>query len=249
LAARGRGRDRRSREAARSLSRVDACNPLLQAHPTWARDEHEGRGISTSLTPVSGCPFPPSRSASRRPIWDGARSDISLVGPGTPRFRNADKSPSQVLVEMDVGTPRLCDPICSFVLVSWKIGSGRLSDHQTKQWKSDRRGPVGSWWAWLRVCRGPPGPPCRSSPDWELYGSSVPLYVGALIICIHLHFTKDVVKGLATHQQGQLVGKLFNILNLDIKSRQMSKIFVTPQVLLRVSTPGLPPFHPLSHED
>jgi hypothetical protein len=37
-----------------SLSRVDACNPLLQAHPTWARDEHEGRGIPTSLTPVSG---------------------------------------------------------------------------------------------------------------------------------------------------------------------------------------------------
>jgi hypothetical protein len=42
-------------EAARSLTRVDACNPLLQAHPTWARDEHEGRGIPTSLTPVSGC--------------------------------------------------------------------------------------------------------------------------------------------------------------------------------------------------
>jgi hypothetical protein len=41
---------RRSREAARSFPRVDACNPLLQAHPTWARDEHEGRGISTSLT-------------------------------------------------------------------------------------------------------------------------------------------------------------------------------------------------------
>jgi hypothetical protein len=37
-----------------SLSRVDACNPLLQAHPTWARDEHEGRGIPTSLTLVSG---------------------------------------------------------------------------------------------------------------------------------------------------------------------------------------------------
>jgi hypothetical protein len=33
---------------------VDACNPLLQAHPTWARDEHEGRGIPTSLTPASG---------------------------------------------------------------------------------------------------------------------------------------------------------------------------------------------------
>jgi hypothetical protein len=37
-----------------SLSRVDACKPLLQAHPTWARDEHEGHGIPTSLTPVTG---------------------------------------------------------------------------------------------------------------------------------------------------------------------------------------------------
>jgi hypothetical protein len=42
-----------------SLSRVDACNPLLQAHPTWARDKHEGRGIPTSLTPVSGRLAPP----------------------------------------------------------------------------------------------------------------------------------------------------------------------------------------------
>jgi hypothetical protein len=49
-----------------SLTRVDACNPLLQAHPTWARDEHEGRGISTSLTSVSGhLAFPPSRSPTR----------------------------------------------------------------------------------------------------------------------------------------------------------------------------------------
>jgi hypothetical protein len=34
--------------------------------------------------------FPPSRSVSRRPIWAGARGDNSLVGPGTPRGRNAD---------------------------------------------------------------------------------------------------------------------------------------------------------------
>jgi hypothetical protein len=33
-------------------SRVDACNPLLQAHPTVARDKHEGHGIPP-LTPVS----------------------------------------------------------------------------------------------------------------------------------------------------------------------------------------------------
>jgi hypothetical protein len=55
----------RSLGAARSLSRVDACNPLLQAHPTWARDEHEGRGIPTSLTPVSGHLASPLRARAR----------------------------------------------------------------------------------------------------------------------------------------------------------------------------------------
>jgi hypothetical protein len=74
----------RSLEAARSLSRVDACNPLLQAHPTWARDEHEGRGIPTSLTPVSGrLAFPPSRSPSRSTHLGWAHGDIhsSAQGP------------------------------------------------------------------------------------------------------------------------------------------------------------------------
>jgi hypothetical protein len=55
LAARGRGRDRRSRETAHSLSRVDACNPLLQAHPTWARDKNmKAAGFPPpSLAPVA----------------------------------------------------------------------------------------------------------------------------------------------------------------------------------------------------
>jgi hypothetical protein len=61
-----------------SLTRVDACNPLLQAHPTWARDEHEGRGISTSLTPVSGRLASPLRARPRaRPIWAGARGTLT----------------------------------------------------------------------------------------------------------------------------------------------------------------------------
>jgi hypothetical protein len=61
-----------------SLTRVDACNPLLQAHPTWARDEHEGRGISTSLTPVSGRLASPLRARPRaRPIWAGARDTLT----------------------------------------------------------------------------------------------------------------------------------------------------------------------------
>jgi hypothetical protein len=61
-----------------SLTRVDACNPLLQAHPTWARDEHEGRGISTSLTPVSGRLASSLRARPRaRPIWAGARGTLT----------------------------------------------------------------------------------------------------------------------------------------------------------------------------
>jgi hypothetical protein len=104
---RGRGRDRRSREAARSLSRVDACNPLLQAHPTWARDEHEGRGIPTSLTPVSGClAFPPSRSPSRSTHLGWGTRRHSLVGSGTPRSRNADKKAIALLIQPLKGTVR-----------------------------------------------------------------------------------------------------------------------------------------------
>jgi hypothetical protein len=63
-----------------SLSLTNACNPLLQAHPPWAQD-------NTSR----GSPFcSPLCSVSRRPIWAGTRSDNLLVGPGTPRGRNAD---------------------------------------------------------------------------------------------------------------------------------------------------------------
>jgi hypothetical protein len=74
-----------------ALLRVDACNPLLQAHPTWAQDEHEGRGIPTSLTLVSGrLVLPPSRSPSRSTHLGWGTQRHSLVGPGTPRSRNAD---------------------------------------------------------------------------------------------------------------------------------------------------------------
>jgi hypothetical protein len=74
-----------------SLSHVDACNPLLQAHPTWARDEHEGRGISTSLTPSPATSLPPFALglASTHLGWGTRRH--SLVGLGTPRSRNADR--------------------------------------------------------------------------------------------------------------------------------------------------------------
>jgi hypothetical protein len=70
---------------------VDACNPLLQAHPTWARDEHEGRGISTSLTPVSGhLASPPFALAHALDPSGLGHAAHSLVGSGTPRSRNTD---------------------------------------------------------------------------------------------------------------------------------------------------------------
>jgi hypothetical protein len=75
-----------------SLTRVDACNPLLQAHPTWARDEHEGRGISTSLTTRLRPPrFPPFALAHALDPSGLGHATHSLVGLGTPRSRNADK--------------------------------------------------------------------------------------------------------------------------------------------------------------
>jgi hypothetical protein len=46
--------------------------------------------LVSPFTPVSLQLSPPSRSVLRRPIWAGARGDNLLVGPGTPRGRNAD---------------------------------------------------------------------------------------------------------------------------------------------------------------
>jgi hypothetical protein len=84
LAAR-RGRDGACKPLA--PSHADACNPLLQAHPTWPRDKHEGRRF-----PLYACllVLSPPCSVSRRPIWAGTRDDSLLVGPGTPRGRNVD---------------------------------------------------------------------------------------------------------------------------------------------------------------
>jgi hypothetical protein len=67
--------------------------PLLQAHPTWAQDEHEGRGTSTSLTPVSGhLASPPFALAHALDPSGLGHAAHSLVGLGTPRSRNADTS-------------------------------------------------------------------------------------------------------------------------------------------------------------
>jgi hypothetical protein len=68
-----------------ALSHADACNPLLQAHPTWAQDNTKAASFPFCLSPL-----PPSCSVLRRPIWAGTRGDNLLVGPRTPQGRNTD---------------------------------------------------------------------------------------------------------------------------------------------------------------
>jgi hypothetical protein len=104
---RGRGRDRRSREAARSLPRVDACNPLLQAHPTWARDEHEGHGISTSLTSISGHLTSPLRARPRAdPSGLGHAATLHSSAQGPPGLETPTVgAPGRGLLRVDEQLP------------------------------------------------------------------------------------------------------------------------------------------------
>jgi hypothetical protein len=62
-----------------SLSLASACNP-------YCKRIHPGAGQHEAAV------FPPLCSVSCQPIWAGARNDNLLVGPGTPRGRNADTS-------------------------------------------------------------------------------------------------------------------------------------------------------------
>jgi hypothetical protein len=67
--------------------------PLLQAHLTWAWDEHEGRGTSTSLTLDSGHlaspPFALAHALDPSGLGHAAHSPVGL---GTPLSRNADNT-------------------------------------------------------------------------------------------------------------------------------------------------------------
>jgi hypothetical protein len=82
---RGEGRDG-ARVRPLAPSRMDACNPLLQAHPTRARDKHEGRGIPP-LTPVSLRLLSPLRALSRAdPSGLGHAAIIYSSVQGPPGF-------------------------------------------------------------------------------------------------------------------------------------------------------------------
>jgi hypothetical protein len=66
-----------------SLALADACNPLLQAHPTWAQDNTEAAGFPFAVSP----PFV-LRLAPTHLGWDTWRQFTRRSR--DPRGRNAD---------------------------------------------------------------------------------------------------------------------------------------------------------------
>jgi hypothetical protein len=71
-----------------------SLSPTRTLVTPYCKRTRPGRGTTRrpQVSPLRLSPsgFPPSRSVSRRPIWAGAHDDNLLVGPGTPRGRNAD---------------------------------------------------------------------------------------------------------------------------------------------------------------
>jgi hypothetical protein len=86
---------------------VDACNPLLQAHLTWARDEHEGRRISTSLSPIFGHLTSPLRARPRvDPSGLGHAATLHSSAQGPPGLETPTVgAPGRGLLRVDEQLP------------------------------------------------------------------------------------------------------------------------------------------------
>jgi hypothetical protein len=85
--------------------------PRGRLYPPTANAPDSGAGLTrrprdplshVCLPPAAS--FPPSRSALRRPIWAGARGDISLVGPETPQVSKHRHYRSPAWVAAGLGT-------------------------------------------------------------------------------------------------------------------------------------------------
>jgi hypothetical protein len=87
-------------------SRVDACNPLLQAHPTWARDKHEGRGISTSHARLPPAAFPLRAPSCADPSGLGHAATIHSSAQGPPGLETPTVgAPGRGLLRVDEQLP------------------------------------------------------------------------------------------------------------------------------------------------
>jgi hypothetical protein len=92
-----------------SLSHTDACNPLLQAHPTWAQDNTKATGFPFCLSPFS--PFV-LRLAPTHLGWDTRRQFTrrSRDPPGS-KHRHRRRRPSSLdkcARRADCPEPRCC---------------------------------------------------------------------------------------------------------------------------------------------
>jgi hypothetical protein len=91
----GEGRDGAHKPLA--LSHADTCNPLLQAHSTWARDKHEGRGFPLLRLSPSGS-ISPLRAPSRAdPSGLGHAATIYSSVQGPPGVETPTNFVSRIL--------------------------------------------------------------------------------------------------------------------------------------------------------
>jgi hypothetical protein len=91
-----------------------APSPAWMLVTPYCKRTRPGRGTNTkaagfpplSLSLAPAAFFPPSRPVSRRPIWAGARGDISLIGTGTPGLETPTVgAPGRGLLRVDEQLP------------------------------------------------------------------------------------------------------------------------------------------------
>jgi hypothetical protein len=102
LAARG-GRD----DACRPLapSHADGCNPLLQAHPTWARDNTKAAGfpftpVSLWLPPRAPSHADPSRLGHAATVYSSVQGPPGVETPTVAlrKFKNLEKEKKETIL-------------------------------------------------------------------------------------------------------------------------------------------------------
>jgi hypothetical protein len=87
-------------------SHADACNPLLQAHPTWAQDKHEGRGFPLLRLSPSGFPPFALHLAPTHLGW-GTRPQLAKGPPrvqGPPGSKRRQILSCPILIELAKGS-------------------------------------------------------------------------------------------------------------------------------------------------
>jgi hypothetical protein len=100
-----------------ALTRGRSLPPAWTLVTPYYKRTRPGRGTNTKAAGFhlarpspSGC-LHPSRSVSRRPIWARARGDNLLVGPGTPRVRNADTNLNKEITNKETTSKEITNKV------------------------------------------------------------------------------------------------------------------------------------------